>query len=77
MSRWLVAMSGGVDSSVAAALLVREGHEVVGLTMDLGEGMSRDFEGAVEAAATGGQTGEARSRIFETFGGLGSSRTSC
>jgi tRNA-specific 2-thiouridylase len=34
--RWLVAMSGGVDSSVAAALLAREGVEVVGVTMDLG-----------------------------------------
>ncbi len=29
------AMSGGVDSSVAAALLLREGRQVVGLTMDL------------------------------------------
>ncbi|MCI0436716.1 MAG: tRNA 2-thiouridine(34) synthase MnmA [Gemmatimonadetes bacterium] len=29
----LVAMSGGVDSSVAAALLVEQGHEVVGVTM--------------------------------------------
>lgn len=34
--RVAVAMSGGVDSSVAAALLVEEGHEVVGLTMWLG-----------------------------------------
>jgi tRNA-specific 2-thiouridylase len=33
MSRVLVAMSGGVDSSVAAALLVRRGHEVVGATL--------------------------------------------
>ncbi|HUY06103.1 MAG TPA: tRNA 2-thiouridine(34) synthase MnmA [Acidimicrobiales bacterium] len=33
--RVLVAMSGGVDSSVAAALLVDEGHEVVGATMKL------------------------------------------
>ena len=28
-------MSGGVDSSVAAALLVRQGHEVIGLSMQL------------------------------------------
>jgi len=31
--RVLVAMSGGVDSSVAAALLAEQGHEVVGVTM--------------------------------------------
>ena len=35
MSRILVAMSGGVDSSVAAALLHAEGHEVVGVWMRL------------------------------------------
>lgn len=33
MSRVLVAMSGGVDSSVAAALLADAGHDVVGVTM--------------------------------------------
>jgi len=35
VSRILVAMSGGVDSSVAAALLHEDGHEVVGVWMRL------------------------------------------
>jgi len=35
MARVLIAMSGGVDSSVAAALLVEQGHEVIGATMKL------------------------------------------
>ena len=38
--RVLVAMSGGVDSSVAAALLREAGHEVVGATLKLWGGAS-------------------------------------
>ncbi len=38
--RVLVAMSGGVDSSVAAALLVQAGHDVTGVTLKLWGGES-------------------------------------
>jgi tRNA U34 2-thiouridine synthase MnmA/TrmU len=34
--RILVAMSGGVDSSVAAVMLHEQGYEVIGLTMKPG-----------------------------------------
>lgn len=47
--RIVVAMSGGVDSSVAAALLAEQGHDVVGLSMQLypqGDGADAQKYGA-------------------------------
>lgn len=57
IGRVLVAMSGGIDSSVAAALLTRSGLEVVGVSMRL-------FEKANEAA---GLDSEGRCCSLEDF----------
>ncbi len=43
--RVVCAMSGGVDSSMAAALMVDEGHEVIGLTMRLYDASSDERRG--------------------------------
>ncbi|MDA8051417.1 MAG: tRNA 2-thiouridine(34) synthase MnmA [Rhodospirillales bacterium] len=44
--RILVAMSGGVDSATAAALLAKAGHEVIGVTLQLYESGPRRHRGA-------------------------------
>ena len=52
--RIVVAMSGGVDSSVAAALLAEQGHEVVGVSMQLYDRSDTDQDGSLTFGA--GQT---------------------
>lgn len=63
--RVVVAMSGGVDSSVAAALLVEQGYDVVGMMMRL---WSEDCgEGGSNRCCTPGQMADAR-RIAAQLG---------
>ena len=56
--RVLAAMSGGVDSSVAAALMHQEGHEVTGVTLKLWQGP--DGEAPVHGCCTVSDSEDAR-----------------
>ena len=52
MERVFIGMSGGVDSSVAAALLKERGYDTVGVTLRLkpGDGADGDIEDAKNVA---------------------------
>lgn len=50
--RTLVAMSGGVDSSVAAAMLVEQGHDVTGVHMKLSSARAHESAGRVHGCCT-------------------------
>jgi tRNA-uridine 2-sulfurtransferase len=64
-TRVVVAMSGGVDSSVVAALLKREGYDVVGITLQLyNHGAARHRTGA---CCAGQDIHDAR-RVAEAIG---------
>jgi tRNA-specific 2-thiouridylase len=63
--RVVVAMSGGVDSSVVAALLARSGHEVIGITLQLydhGEAQGR------KGACCAGQDVQDARRVAQMLG---------
>ncbi|QCE35119.1 tRNA 2-thiouridine(34) synthase MnmA [Acetobacteraceae bacterium] len=60
--RILVAMSGGVDSAVTAALLREQGHEVVGATLDLNP------SGAAAKGCCGGSDAQDAAKVAERMG---------
>ena len=64
-TRVVVAMSGGVDSSVVAGLLKREGYDVIGITLQL-----YDHGAAVHRAGSccAGQDIDDARRVCETLG---------
>ncbi len=68
--RIAVAMSGGVDSSVAALILLREGHDVVGLTMTLGDlvGGNAESAGGAEPDQPSDGWGESAAKVAEFLG---------
>jgi tRNA-uridine 2-sulfurtransferase len=63
--RILVAMSGGVDSSVVAARLAEQGHEVIGATLQLYDGRAADAKKG--ACCAGRDIADAR-RVAERIG---------
>lgn len=60
MTQIMVAMSGGVDSSLAAALLHEQGHQVVGVTMHL---WNDDDDRLVESLCCAAEMAESARRV--------------
>jgi len=63
MARVAIAISGGVDSSVAAALLKKQGHEVIGIHMKLYEGLNN--ANTKKSCCSYDETADARSTCYK------------
>ncbi len=67
-SRVVVGMSGGVDSSVAAALLVERGFDVIGVTMRVWPGATADNGAQRFGACCGSEAVDDARRVARTLG---------
>jgi len=77
MAKVIVAMSGGVDSAVAAALLIKQGYDVQGLTLKLWHANRTEQKGLESARQVADQLGiplhvkdvrdSFRQEVVETF----------
>ncbi len=65
MAKIMVAMSGGVDSSLAAALLHEQGHEIVGVTLHLWDD---DDERLAESLCCAQEMAESARRVCAQLG---------
>ena len=65
MNKVLVGMSGGVDSAVAAALLMDQGYEVVGTTLKLWEGLDNGESTATKSCCSLEDVEDARATAFK------------
>lgn len=61
----LVGMSGGVDSAVAASILMDQGYEVVGATLNLWDGRKEQDEGRGKSCCSLEDVEDARSVAFK------------
>lgn len=68
MSRVVVAMSGGVDSSVCAALMAQAGYECIGMTMRLWKGQEAEAASCSAQSCCGAESVDDARLVCETLG---------